>query len=252
MARLQLHLFGTFHATFNGQPLSPQLRSDKVRALLAYLVVERGRPHRRDMLAALLWDGVLQTAARTSLRQALSNLRRALASYHLSNPALLHITRHVVQLDMPRGGVQCDLVTFETLLGTALPGSAARWSAEGFYRGDFLAGLSPANAPAFAEWQSARRETYHDGVLELLHQIMAYHDTRREDEQLLHYAHRTLGLEPWDETAHYHLMRTFAKQGHIHAALAQYDKFQQILAQEFGNSPPTRMRALFERLQEPQ
>src|SRR5437764_8393416 len=51
--------------------------SDKMRALLAYLVVEAGRPHHREALAALLWPDQTDTAARQNLRQALYIVRQA-------------------------------------------------------------------------------------------------------------------------------------------------------------------------------
>lgn len=54
MALSGLCLFGTFQATCAGR-LADQFRSDKSRALLAYLAMESDRPQPRDTLAALLW-----------------------------------------------------------------------------------------------------------------------------------------------------------------------------------------------------
>ena len=54
VARLTLSLLGPFEATLDGYPIN-KFESAKVQALLAYLVVEADRPHRRDALAALLW-----------------------------------------------------------------------------------------------------------------------------------------------------------------------------------------------------
>ena len=54
MTHLSLKLLGAFQAAIDGQPVDDFI-SDKVRALLAYLAVEAGKPHRRESLAALLW-----------------------------------------------------------------------------------------------------------------------------------------------------------------------------------------------------
>ena len=54
MARLEITLLGTFQVKLDGELLTG-FRSDKSRALLAYLAVESTRPHRRDWLASLLW-----------------------------------------------------------------------------------------------------------------------------------------------------------------------------------------------------
>ena len=78
-ARLQLRLLGTFDPRLDGVPLKP-FRSAKVRALLAYLGMEAGRPHLREALATLLWGEYPEREAQQSLSQALSNLRRLLVS----------------------------------------------------------------------------------------------------------------------------------------------------------------------------
>ena len=77
MARLVVRLLGGFHVELDGKAIH-KFESDKCRALLAYLVVEAGRPHRRETLSGLLWPDRPDTVARANLRQALSALRRAL------------------------------------------------------------------------------------------------------------------------------------------------------------------------------
>jgi len=50
MARLSLHLLGTFWVGLAGEPLTA-FGYDKVRALLAYLAVEADRTHRREAMS---------------------------------------------------------------------------------------------------------------------------------------------------------------------------------------------------------
>ena len=69
MARLSIELFGPFQVTLDGEPVIG-LRTDKVRALLAYLAVESDRPHRREKLIGLLWPGYPESSARRNLTQA--------------------------------------------------------------------------------------------------------------------------------------------------------------------------------------
>ena len=54
MATLTLTFLGSFQATLDGVPIA-RYRSDKVRALLAYLALEAERPHSRASLCGLLW-----------------------------------------------------------------------------------------------------------------------------------------------------------------------------------------------------
>jgi len=74
MAHLSLSLLGAFHAQLDGKPVDG-FRSDKARALLAYLAVEQ-QPHTRAHLAGLLWPDWPETAARTYLRQALAHYQQ--------------------------------------------------------------------------------------------------------------------------------------------------------------------------------
>ena len=69
MTRLQVRLFGPFEVSVDGKPASG-FDSDKVRALLAYLISEADQPHRREKLVGLLWPDFPERAARTSLRRA--------------------------------------------------------------------------------------------------------------------------------------------------------------------------------------
>ena len=74
---LNLQFLGTFTVTRNGTPVT-SFRSDKARALLAYLAIERDYPHARSTLCALLWPDMPETTALQNLRQTLSRLRHAL------------------------------------------------------------------------------------------------------------------------------------------------------------------------------
>ena len=52
--RRQIRLLGPFQVTLDGEAVT-QFGSDTARALLAYLALHPGIPHRRDALAGLLW-----------------------------------------------------------------------------------------------------------------------------------------------------------------------------------------------------
>ena len=54
MTKLVVNLLGGFRVELDGEAVY-DFETDKARALLAYLVVEANRPHRREALASLLW-----------------------------------------------------------------------------------------------------------------------------------------------------------------------------------------------------
>ena len=77
MSQLRYYFFGPFQVTHDDKNVLG-FASDKMRALLAYLIVEVGHPHHREALAALLWPDDTDIAARRSLRQARYVVRHAL------------------------------------------------------------------------------------------------------------------------------------------------------------------------------
>ena len=97
MPLLSVCMLGPLQATLDGEPVTG-FKSDKVRALLAYLAVEADQPHRREALAGLLWPEWPDRDARRNLRDSLSNLRRAIGDHDAVPPFLL-ITRETVQFN---------------------------------------------------------------------------------------------------------------------------------------------------------
>src|SRR5512136_3355667 len=77
MTRLVVRLLGAFRVELDGEAVYG-FETDKARALLAYLVVEADRPHRREALSGLLWPDQPDAVARARLRQTLYRVRQAL------------------------------------------------------------------------------------------------------------------------------------------------------------------------------
>jgi DNA-binding SARP family transcriptional activator len=97
MAHLSLSLLGPFQVTLDGQPVAG-VKSNKVRALLAYLAVEADRMHHREVLAGLLWPDWPDRDALGNLRYALSNLRKVIGD-RTAEPPFLLITRDTLQFN---------------------------------------------------------------------------------------------------------------------------------------------------------
>src|SRR5258706_13128226 len=176
MARLALALLGPLHVTLDDHPVTG-FATDKVRALLAYLTLE-ARPHRRDALAELLWPEQ-EAAARTSLRVALTTLRRALGDQSAQPPFLL-TTRETVQFN-PASNYTLDVTTFTDLRresehhahprGALCATCVARLTeAVGLYRGELLQQVVVRDSVAFEEWLTLGRERLHRQALDALAQ----------------------------------------------------------------------------------
>jgi len=77
MARLALKLFGSYRIALDGAFID-ELETDKARALLAYLAIECSHPHSREKLVGIFWPEQDEAHARSSLSQAVYQLRCAL------------------------------------------------------------------------------------------------------------------------------------------------------------------------------
>ncbi len=256
MSRYQLRLMGSFQLLREGAPAAG-FRSEKERALLAYLAVEADRPHSREALAAQLWPEQPDDVAQNNLRVTLHRLRQVLGDLHTDQP-LLEVSRETIQLVLT-GELWIDVRAFQELLTRAESHSHEKlatcpdcmaWYAEAqaLYPGDFLQGVYPADSLSFSEWALLKREHLHRQALAALYLLAAYHRRRGELDLALGYARRQLELEAWREEAHCQVMTILALRGEHSAALRQYERCRQALGEELGLEPAQETRLLYERV----
>jgi DNA-binding SARP family transcriptional activator len=152
-----------------------------------------------------------------------------------------------------------DVATFQELLAASsahrhqprLPcaACAARLQqAVGLYRGEFLSGFELSDAATFEEWALIRRQALHQQALDALTTLADYQEQVGDYVALCGYARRQLELEPWHEPAQRQLMRGPALAGDRDAALTQYERCRQVLADELGIELDVETRALYERI----
>src|SRR5512143_3089291 len=245
MAHLTMGVLGAMQATLaDGQ--TAKFRSDQTRALLAFLAVEADRPHRRDALVGLLWPDEPEAVARHNLRQALVNLRRTIGD-HAAQPPFLLITHHEIQFNRA-SDFALDATQFDAHLAACAAHTHARLDdcavcaprlqqAADLYRGQFLQEFFLKNSAAFEEWALARREAFHQRVLDALAALGTYYERHGDTAAARRAAARALELDPWREEAHRQLMRAFALEGQHAASLAQYETCRRLLAEEMDVEP---------------
>jgi adenylate cyclase len=245
MACLFIRVLGPFQASFGEEPLSG-FNSDKVRALLAYLALSPGRPHRREALAGLLWPDFPERSARTNLRNALANLRHVIRDGAASPPFLLS-TRQTIEFN-GQSDYWLDADAFEDLVALLPATSVHLEQAVGLVRGAFLEGFSLADAAPFEEWLLLRREHFGRQVVEVLDSLAAIHEGHGALELALAHARRRVDLEPWQEEGQRQLMRLLIRCGRRAEALAHYETLRRVLAAELGVEPAPETTRLFEQI----
>lgn len=258
MPCLRLSFLGSFHAEAAGEPLDG-FRSQKVKALLAYLATEPERPHPRAALASLLWPELPQRCALDNLRNALWNLRVVSGDRQADPPHLL-VSRQAIRLN-PAGEVDVDVQRFLQFCGeppVTFPRGDAAGSRElverleqavALYRGEFLEDFSVDSAP-FEEWASLQREALRRQLLQALHELGRYFERACDWQRALSHTMRQTEVDPWDERAQRRAMRLLARQGRRGAALARYDACRRVLLEELGVEPMPETVRLFERIRQ--
>jgi len=112
---LRVNLLGRFSAYAGG--IEVRFAYDKLRALLAYIAAEGKAPIPRSRLAGLLWPDQSQREAESSLRQALSRLRRLIGDREASKP-FLTIEHETVQVSAA-SSAEVDLWELNAALDSA-------------------------------------------------------------------------------------------------------------------------------------
>jgi DNA-binding SARP family transcriptional activator len=228
---ISLTLLGTPTLAVGGSSAMPPLGA-KPMALLAYLAVEPGS-HSREQLASLLWGEHPDAAARTSLRQALMQLREVVGE-------ALRVSRDAVEL---AGPIECDVCDFlaaaQDRLGAATAFDVPR----------FLAGLSVRHSPAFEEWASAKREELLRRYREVLATRAREAMGRWQWRDAANEAARWLAWEPLADEAARLLVEALYLSGDRSGALARFAEFRAQLQAETGQSPSRPLAQLIRKIE---
>lgn len=250
MALLTVNLLGRFQVKLADKEING-FSTDKTRALLAYLAVESDRSHRRQALAGLLWPDFSESSARSSLRSALVNLRQIIGDHNAEPPFLL-ISRQSIGIN-PDGDIRVDATSFSSMLDihhiSRLSISQLE-EAVNLYKGKFLEGFSLPDSAPFDDWVLIKREQLNIRMLAALDRLSAIYGELGDYQKAVFFAKRQVELEPWEEPAQRRLIQLLAESGHRPDALAQYEDFQRLLAEELDVEPEIATKKLYQEIRE--
>lgn len=233
---IRITLFGRFSVHFRGESVLDHA-PHKVQELLAYLILNPGRPHPREALADLLWDECESPHAKKYLRQALWQLQAGLlAAGRPRASRLIHQEPGWVELDL-EGCAWVDTVQFEEAFRSIRgqteiqPSLVSRLvEAVQLYRGDLLDGWS-------FRWCSYERDRFREMYLALLDKVVAHHEGRGEYEAGIAYSMLALQCDRARERTHRHMMRLQCLAGDRTGALRQYERCVSALREELEIAP---------------
>ncbi len=248
MTQLRIQLLGDIAVHQHGVNLLPGRRYTRATALLAYLLMRRGKRLSREQLASTFWPDSNNMQARTNLRGALIDLREHVPQ--LADCLEDHQPYLSWRMDCKH---TVDVFEFESLLERAeaivsvdaSAAIAALRQSVSIYAGELLPGF-------YDEWVLDERNRLHTAYLNALLWLAELLETSGQIRDAIRYAEMLLRADRLRENSHLLLMRLHIAVGDRAQALKVYADCTRLLVEELGVEPGPAIQSLHRRLlQEP-
>ena len=203
------------------------LQERRARALLAYLALHPGVHLSRDRLAALFWPDATDSAARASLRQALSVIRKSLGEE----------ADRVISASRDTVAIQQDAVTTDAGRIMSLSQTQRGLTIEDIpTESTFLEGLRGFSTD-FDNWCNTEGERWLVLRLGLLEELADRAEAECRTGEAARLLSGALALDPLNEVFHRRLMSIYATQGRTTEALRMFKRLEVLLSTELDVRP---------------
>ena len=231
---LDVKLLSQFEILRDARRLTIPTRN--AQALFAYLLLNAGKPHRRERLAGLLWPDSSEDNARSNLRHELWRLRKALetegeAYFTVDNLTIAFGLQSEYALDVHR-------LEFEPLDSSITDDLINALSA---YQGELLPGF-------YDDWVFLERDRLAALFEAKITRLLEILQAEGRWAEVLDWGNRWISLGGWPEPAYRALMSAYANTGDISKAVTTYERYAQALQKDLGMKPSEQTQALFKRL----
>ena len=215
--------------------------SAKAKAVLKYLLTQRGRPVSRDILMEAIWPECKPTLANYRLKAAVRALRQTLAVASGSDDnypwilfqdgkycinSTIELWSDVEQFERHwRAGLYLEREgkTEEAIIQHEI--------AEAFYKGDYL------EDDLYEDWTSLRREALKDIYLTLANRLADYAMQKEDHDTCVDYCQKILVKDPCHEEAYRHLMCCHSRLGQRNRAVTWFQICNKTIKRELDLSP---------------
>jgi DNA-binding SARP family transcriptional activator/tetratricopeptide (TPR) repeat protein len=204
--------------------------SKRSRALLGYLVAT-ARPHLRERLCALFWEG--PDDPRGALRWALTKIRPV-----VDEAKTVRLVADRERVAFEAAGARVDWSAVRQTLSRGGPPAASTEdlaAAAELFRGELLEGLDLPDCYEYQEWRQAEREAARAMHIAVLTELCVRH--RLAPETALPYARARVAIDPLAEAAHVEVVRILGALGRTREGLQQVETCSRILHDELNARP---------------
>ena len=249
MSHLQISLLGTVQVV-NNRSFAKIKMGHGTQALLAFLLLNRHRSYRREVIINLLWGTQNEKRARRCLSTTLWRLRQVLEPEDIPTGTYL-LTPSTDEICFnPESDYWLDVAVFEQQITQALSypiktiseaSAQALQTALQLYKGDLLEGF-------YDDWILSERERLRIAYLKGLAYLMQYYHYHHDHERSLACGQQILDADPLRENIHRHMIRLYLETGQRDQAKRQYDTCCHLLEKELGILPMPETQALYAQL----
>lgn len=242
---MQIDLLGPFAVRVDGRIVDPaEFGGRRVRQLLRLLAAQRGRVVTRDALIEALWGEHPPADPATNLNVIVNRARRALGEADV----IRTIGAGYAMRD--GSGIIVDAEQFEAGVRRAVDAHARAEYAEAASAAMDALRLwgEPLAEDAYADWARPfrdRLDRLHQDALEVTADALLAVGKARD---AVEFAADAVARQPLREPAHLLLVRAYAADGDVAAAVASYLDLRRILADELGLDPSAEATSVYERL----
>ncbi|HET6633229.1 MAG TPA: BTAD domain-containing putative transcriptional regulator [Rhodanobacteraceae bacterium] len=252
--QVRICLLGQLRIVIDGRDVTSCIKYRKGIGLLALLAVERDVLHPRDRLADLFWPSLSLSAARTNLRQVLSNLARVLGRVGpTEDQPVLRVSSHSVGLFL-EPGINLDVVHAQAVRlalhgrSSNMPADDLPLTAPALGTHEFLPGFDLPDCDAFAAWLDEQRRRFADGAIAVYEDLADRAAARGRYDIALEHAAHVEGIDPLLERNQVRLIQLLAVSGRSARALQQFELFADRLRRELDVDPEPATLRLRERI----
>ena len=246
---LRIYTLGRFCLTVGGEGLAvDKWKRKKAVMLLKCLVARLGRPIHRERLIEYLWPDTNMRSGWERLKVVICFLRKQLRAGGLSEEAVETTDKSYL---LRRDAVWVDTEAFEKLAfegrelekkGKITEALTHFENAKSLYRGDFMEG------DPYEDWWAEERERLCEIYLEMMGGLARCHAEQGNLVDAAQVCRTVLFREPCRESFLQNLIRYLARLGRYDLMEAQFQKWQHVLAEDFGLEPTPETLRLYQEL----
>ena len=231
-ARISLHLLGGFSITADGHQVRLPFSAQRVLAALAL----RPASCDRAQLGGILYPQGRQNQISASLRSALWRAKREVGGLLIeSHGPRLHLAQDVA-VDLQHWLHRARILTSSSKIEYRIDSNEVEL-------------LSQELLPTWGEeWLLLDQQRWDQLRLHALERLAERFLEDGRHMEALEAGLAAVSIEPYRESAHRALIRTFIAEGNSASAVAHYQRYRRLLTNELGLRPTSQMKALVDGL----